>query len=153
MENRDQDLLEEMLELVIFTMANGCYAFEGSMVREIVPHVPITVVPGSPREIRGIINVRGVIESVLNLHTLLGVEEQPVSSRTRFVLARSKDLMSGIQVDSVEDVISIEKKRIKPVISTISTAVRTYADGGEVFYKEQYVIVLSVEKLFSMLLK
>ncbi|MCP4117675.1 MAG: hypothetical protein GY737_20210 [Desulfobacteraceae bacterium] len=151
-EESSPDILEETVELVIFTMARRYFAFQGREVREILPFSPITEVPGCPRTIRGIINVRGDIESVINLHTLLELDEVPVSPATRFILGRSGELLSGIQVEHVADVISVEKAKIKPAISTLSPAIRNYAHGGEELYKGRYVIVLSVEQLFKTLL-
>jgi purine-binding chemotaxis protein CheW len=150
-EARDLDILEETVELVIFTIGHRHFAIKGSDVREILPFSPITEVPGCPRTIRGIINVRGEIESVINLHTLLEMDEVPVSPATRILLGRSGELLSGIQVEQVTDVITIEKALIKPVISTLPLAITNYAHGGEEFYRGHYVIVLSVEKLFKTL--
>ncbi len=149
----DQVIREETVELVIFTMAQRYFAFKGRDVREILPFSPVTEVPGCPRAIRGIINVRGAIESVLNLHALLEMDDDQVSPATRFILGRSGELLSGIQVEHVADVISIKKDRIKPVISTLPPAIRDYAQGGEELYKGHYVIVLSIDKLFKKLSK
>lgn len=150
-ETMDPETREETLELVIFTMAQRYFAFKGRDVREILPFSPITEVPGCPRTIRGIINVRGAIESVINLHTLLEMDDVPVSPTTRFILGRSGEVLSGIQVERVADVISIEADRIKPSISTLPHAIRDYAHGGEELYKGHYVIVLSVGKLLKKL--
>lgn len=146
------DIQEETVELVIFTMARRYFAFQGKEVREILPFSPITEVPGCPQTIRGIINVRGEIESVINLHNLLDLNEVPVSPATRFILGRSGELLAGIQVEHVADVISVEKSMIKPPISTLPPAIKNYAHGGEELYKGHYVSVLSVEQLFKNLL-
>jgi purine-binding chemotaxis protein CheW len=146
---RDLYTLEETVELVIFTIGHRYFAIMGSDVREILPFLPITEVPGCPRTIRGIINVRGKIESVINLHTLLEMDEVPVSTATRIILGQSGELLSGIQVDQVTDVVSIEKAFIKPVISTLPLTIINYAHGGEEFYRGHYIIVLNVEKLFK----
>ncbi len=152
-EARNPEIPDETVELVIFTIAHRYFAIKGRDVREILPFSPITEVPGSPRTIRGIINVRGDIESVINLHTLLEMDEVPVSPATRIILGRSGELLSGIQVEHVADVISIKKAVIKPVISTLPLAISNYAHGGEELYKGHYVIVLSVDKLFKTLSK
>ena len=93
--------------------------------------------------------MRGSIESVINLHALLEMDDEPATCATRFILARSGEVMSGIQVERVLDVVTVAARHIKPVISTLPSAVKKFALGGETFYKENYVIVLSVEKLFA----
>ena len=150
--NQEKDGRDEKIELVIFSMAQRYFAFKGAEIREILPYTPITDVPGCPRSIRGIINVRGIIESVVNLHTLLEIEKTPASNRTRFILAQSEGVSSGIQVESVEDVLSVEPHGIKSVISTLPAATRKYALGGGELYKEHYVVLLSLKKIFTELL-
>jgi len=153
MENQEQDSPDKKIEIVVFSMAQRYFAFKGAGIREILPYTPITEVPGCPRTIRGIINVRGIIESVVNLHTLLEIEESPTSNRTRFILAQSEKILSGIQVESVEDVLSIESNHIKAVISTLPAATKKYALGGGELYKDHYVVLLSVKKIFTELLQ
>ena len=150
-ESQEQDSPDEKIELVIFSMAQRYFACKGAGVREILHHTPITEVPGCPRIIRGIINVRGVVESVLDLHILLEMEDRSIPTKTRFILAQSEDVCSGIQVDSVEDVLSIESHRIKPVLSTLPAATKKYALGGGELYKEHYVVLLSIKKIFAEL--
>ncbi|SMC61131.1 purine-binding chemotaxis protein CheW [Desulfocicer vacuolatum DSM 3385] len=152
-ENHPSDSSNEKIEIVIFSMARRYFAFKGAEVREILPHTPVTQVPGCPRTIRGIINVRGVIESVVNLHDLLEMDDAPIGASTRFILAQCEDILSGIQVESVEDVLSIDPCRIKPVISTLPAATRKYALGGGELYKDHYVVLLSVKKIFAELIK
>lgn len=149
LEIQEKDQPEETVEIVVFTMARRYFAFKGSRVREILPFSPVTWVPGCPGTLRGIINVRGIIESVVNLHTLLEIAEAPESFKTRFILGQSGEISSGIQVESVEDVISIEKNKIKSVVSTLPAATRKYALGGGAFYKGHYVVLLSVKKIFE----
>ena len=152
-ENQEQESPDKKIEIVVFSMAHRYFAFKGAGIREILPYTPITEVPGCPRTIRGIINVRGIIESVVNLHTLLEIEESPTSNRTRLILAQSEEILSGIQVESVEDVLSVEPRRIKTVISTLPAATKKYALGGGELYKEHYVVLLSLKKIFTELLK
>lgn len=70
------DVDEEKVKLVIFSLLSDYYAFHGSDVKEILPLGKITYVPGSPDFILGIINVRGDIESILNIHNFWGYRTQ-----------------------------------------------------------------------------
>ena len=154
---QEQEKHKEMVELVIFTMAGRFYAFYGTHVKEILACLPITQVPGCPDLLRGIINVRGVIESVVNLHRILEVDEvkdgsKGIDRKTRIAIVSSKHIRSGILVDSVEDVITVEKSLIKPVLPSLSPAIRNFAEGGEIFYRDEYVVVLSVERLFHKII-
>ncbi len=142
---------EEFRRLVIFTLKGDFYAFFGDAVKEIMPLEKIAFVPGCPDFIMGIINVRGDIESVLNIHRLIGLEDHPGDKDTRIVIAEKNGVRSGVLVDSVEDVIETPASLIKPPLSTLDKTIREFMVGGERLYRDHYVSILDVGKLFNTL--
>jgi len=86
------EAVEEKTEMVIFTLGDDVYAFYGHHVKEILPYEKITLVPGCPDSIIGIINVRGDIESVINLHKLIGIPESRISRKTRIIIAAEQEI-------------------------------------------------------------
>lgn len=140
---------QERVRLVIFTLNRTCYAFFGKQIREILPYEPIFYVPGCPTVIRGVINVRGDIESIVNIHELLSIREPEITKNTRIVIASDRKIRSGILVESVEDVIEIPQSAIKRPISTLEHPIRDFAAGGEMIFNGQYVTILDVGKIFE----
>lgn len=143
------ETIEEKIEIVIFTLGQDYYAFYGHTVKEILPYEKVTYVPGCPETIVGIINVRGDIESVVNLHKMIGIPESRVSRKTRIIIAADKDIRSGILTDSVEDVLSVPLSGIKKPISTLDKSVKEFAIGGETLYDKKYVTLLDLSKIFA----
>ncbi len=74
------DVDTELVKVVVFTSGIHRFALYGSTVREILPPTPVAWVPGLPPHLPGLINVRGDIESVLDLRSLLGQETVPAES-------------------------------------------------------------------------
>ena len=146
------DVAEEKAELVIFTLGKEYYAFYGHDIREIIPHEEISFVPGCPEHIIGIINVRGDIEAVVNLHKFLGLPNLETSKTSRIIIASKNQIRTGILVDSVEDVIEFPVKNIKPPIPTIDRSIREFAVGGETIYQQKYVTILDTGKIFGKLI-
>ena len=142
---------EEKALVVIFRLHGDCYAFWGDDIKEILLPEEIVYVPGCPEFIDGIINVRGDIESVLNLHKLMGLEESSLTGATRIIIAEKDGIRSGIRVDSVEDVIEVPTETIKPPIPTLDKAIREFSLGGERFFADEYVSILDVGKMFKMI--
>ena len=70
------DVEQERVKMVIFRSDASRYAFYGSDVREILPACEISWVPGLPDYLPGLINVRGDIESVVNIGHFLGEEKK-----------------------------------------------------------------------------
>jgi purine-binding chemotaxis protein CheW len=137
------------LDLVIFTLNGDLYALAGADVRELLPYETVTFVPGSPDAIEGIINLRGEIESVLDLHRILGLAPSEPTPHGRIVMAARDGVRSGIRVDSVVDVVSVAAGAVKRPLSTLDPNVRAYAAGGETLYDGRYVTLLDTGKLFA----
>jgi len=83
------------------------YAMSVSLVREVIGARAVTRVPGTPPVMRGLVNVRGMVVTVLDLATALGSRHE-TGTRTQMpgsiVLLEHGGRMVGLAVDSVRDV-------------------------------------------------
>jgi purine-binding chemotaxis protein CheW len=147
----EAEAARERVEIVVFTLAGNLYAFHGRHVKEILPDRHVTFVPGCPDFIAGIINVRGDIESVLDLHALIHHTPGGKTETTKIVIGVIDDIRSGIRVDSVEDVIEVPADLIKRPIATLDRTVKELAVGGETLYENRYVTILDIGKIFESL--
>jgi purine-binding chemotaxis protein CheW len=80
-EERVIEIQEHTVQLVVFLLGERYYAFHGDHIKEIVPVTDITYVPGMPDYLLGVINVRGEIESVLDLRSVLSLPAGTVANR------------------------------------------------------------------------
>ncbi len=142
------DVTEEKIKLVIFSLLDDYYAIYGNDIKEILLVEKITFVPGSPDYILGIINVRGDIESVLNINKLIGLPDCKIDKSSRIVIASNVDMRSGILVDSVIDVVDVPKRSITPPISTLGEALKAFV-VGEVVYGDKSITQLDITKIFE----
>lgn len=152
---RESEAVEEKtVNLVIFTLGEDFYGFYGEEIKEILPYEPVTFVPGCPDNLLGVINVRGDIESVVNLHLMMGLSSPGEPTRsTRIVIASAEGIRSGILVDGVEDVLDVPHSHIKRPLATLDMAIREFAVGGETLYNEKYVTILDAGKIFSKIVQ
>ena len=146
------EIEEEKTEIVIFSLGKAYYAFYGEDVKEILPYEKITYVPGSPDTIYGIINVRGDIESVVNIHKLMNLPDARFVRNTRILIAAKNGIRSGILVDSVEDVLVLSLSTINPPISTIDKSIKSFVIG-ETAYRDKSVTVFDVGNIFQKILQ
>ena len=89
--------------LLIIEVRGGLYALDSTAVREIVAMPPATRLPGAPAHVRGVVNLRGQLLTVVDLgqrltRTLLEGREGTIV----VVMAGEKAL--GVLVDDVHDV-------------------------------------------------
>lgn len=69
--------------LIVFALGSENYAFPSTQVQEVRPLAELTVLPGTPTFVAGLLNVRGRIVPVLDLRPLFGL---PMDAEVRSVL-------------------------------------------------------------------
>jgi purine-binding chemotaxis protein CheW len=139
------DAEDELVKVVIFTSGDAGYAFYGADIKEILPACVISWVPGLPEYLPGLINVRGDIESVIDIRHFLGFERID-PEKCLVIMAVRGDFRSGILVDSIEDVMDIPKSAIKPPLTTLGGVARGLV-AGEIEHARGVITLLDVEKL------
>ncbi|MBI5453740.1 MAG: purine-binding chemotaxis protein CheW [Deltaproteobacteria bacterium] len=92
---------EGFIEIVEFRLASERYAFESSMVREVVPISELTPVPCTPPFVLGIINLRGQILSVIDIKRLFGLPEKGITQLNKVIVLSSEDMEFGVLADEV----------------------------------------------------
>lgn len=137
-------------KLVIFTLEEDFFAFSGSKVKEILTLElgEINFVPGVPDYILGVVNVRGDIESVINISGFLGLPPQRESKENRVIIAAAEGARSGILVGSVEDVLDVPEESIKPPLSAFNNSLKRFV-VGELEYKSRNVTFLDIDRIFE----
>jgi len=143
------DVEDEQVKVVIFTCGDAFYAFHGSDIKEILPATGISWVPGLPEYIPGLINVRGDIESVIDMRHFLGIQRSDPERRLVVMAARG-DFRSGILVDSIEDVVDIPLNSISPPLATLGGVARELVEG-EIDHSKGVITLLDIEKLAARL--
>ncbi|MBI2355363.1 MAG: purine-binding chemotaxis protein CheW [Deltaproteobacteria bacterium] len=139
------DVEEERVKIVIFTSGGNRYAFYGNGISEILPACEISWVPGLPEYLPGLINIRGDIESVIDIRYFLGGERAD-PKKSHIAMAAWEGFHSGVMIDSIEDVVDIPLSAIEPPLSTLGGAARDLV-AGEIRYGGETVTLLDIGKL------
>lgn len=139
---------EPLVKLVIFTLDGSWFAFAGEAIREVLPDSPVFYLPGCPESLEGVINVRGDIESVIDLRQVLGFLPAADKARSRILLGRAAAMHSGIRVDAVEEVMDVPQSSIQAPPHTIPDH-RKAIVRGIVRFKGELVTLLDLERLFA----
>lgn len=100
-----------------FILAGEEYGIEIAKAREIMGMMPITPIPKVPDFIKGVINLRGKVMSVIDLRLKFGVEATDYTKRTCIIVVEitgpSGAVLMGIVVDSISEVLSIKSEDIE----------------------------------------
>ena len=117
---------EEASTFVVFSLARESFAVEIGRVREIIRIPRITWVPGAPRFVRGVINLRGSVVAILDLAAILSLPSPEESPNSRIIIAETGEQVAGMLVDSVSHVAEIAPSEIEPALRTLDEDQRTY---------------------------
>jgi purine-binding chemotaxis protein CheW len=139
---------EPMLKLVIVSVGEQGFAFHGDKIVEILADCPVYFLPGCPDSLEGVINVRGDIESVISLRSILAQPESAPGPDSRILLARTAAMRSGVRVDRVDDVLDVPLSAILPPLTTLPAPLRDVA-LGLVTLREQVVHLIDLDKVFD----
>ena len=154
-QNQHQEIIdvdEPVVKLVIFSLAEQYFAFAGETIKEVLPGTEaVFFVPGMPASVEGVINVRGDIESVIQLHTLLQLPnllEKSALHLTSILLARSKQMHSGLRVDRLLDVVDIAQSQMQTPPDALPEYLKHYVT--DLFqFNGLAVAVLDIDAIFS----
>jgi len=93
------------IQFIAYELANEKYALKISDVYEIIRMQQITPVHNSKSFLEGVINLRGKVIPVVNLHNRFGLANYSITKATRIIVVKSREEMIGIVVDKVKQVV------------------------------------------------
>ncbi|MCK6564824.1 MAG: purine-binding chemotaxis protein CheW [Dehalococcoidia bacterium] len=132
--------------LVIFRVGTTRYGIGIDAVEEILLDLPITRLPRAPRGVIGVVDARGRVVPVFDLHARFGAGRRVESNESRLVLVRLASGMVALPVDEVDEVASIEPSSVQRVGAPGCAPEMDYL-AGVVHHREQLVLWIEPERL------
>ena len=108
------------LEFVTFYVNDLLMGVDIQFVREINRQLDLTEVPHTDEFIRGVVNLRGEVVTVVDLRTILGAASSELSEQNSNVIVNSKDEHIGLLVDRIADVVIANPAEIEPPPANVS---------------------------------
>ncbi len=99
-------------QYLAFSLGDAAYAVELLRVREILEFSAPTPVPGTPSFIRGVINLRGSVVPIVDLHAKLGLATTAETKRSCIAIVEiggdwGEAVRLGVIVDAVTDIVDL----------------------------------------------
>lgn len=132
------------MQVVIFKLGDEQFAVETAKVQSINDTMGITKVPKAPDYIKGLINLRGNIISLLDINLLLDIEKNE-REQDNIIILEMEDELVGITVDQVDEVLDIEES----IIERIDDDRRKGYIKGVINFKDRIVTLIDIDKLLS----
>lgn len=108
------------VELVTFYVGDMLIGADIRHVDEINRQVDLTPVPQAPDDVRGVMNLRGDVVTVLDLRIVLGMGRTEIGKDSRNVIVNSNGERTGLLVDRVADVVTARRNEIYPPPANMS---------------------------------
>jgi len=136
------------IEMATFYVGNALFGMDILKVQEINKSLDMTSVPQAPEYVKGILNLRGQIVTIIDLGVKLGLSKIEIGPDTRNIIVNSKNEYIGLLVDRIGDVERTSEDKIEAPPANIGGVKAKYFEG--VCKKENRLIgILNVEKVLS----
>ncbi|PID57713.1 hypothetical protein CSB45_05635 [candidate division KSB3 bacterium] len=133
-------------QIILVTLDKGCYGIEISLVQEVLKVPKITWLPCCPDYIAGVISLRGNIQSVVNLKAFFQLAMDHVTEQSRILLVESGELIAGLLVDEMLDILDVKESSIRPFSGQAAHIADQYVEG-EFYWNDQIVTILHVPEI------
>ncbi len=139
-------------QYLTFKLDEDDYAVDVANVRNILEQTSITKIPRTPEFMRGVTNDRGNVLPVVDLRLKFGMPEIEKTIDTCIIVMEvsvdDEVIHIGGIADSVNEVIDLESANIEPA-PKIGTRLAAEFISGIGKWKEQFIIILDIAKVFS----
>ena len=140
---------EDLLQVVAFNLGKEEYIIGIYNVYEVNRNMNITRVPHAVSYIEGVMNLRGNIVTVINLHEKFGLDHFGNKDDRRIIICNLNDTTVGIIVDKVSEVLHIDTKKIEAT-GQVNTALDERIIKGIAKIDERILILLDIDKLLDI---
>lgn len=141
-------LVNDILQLVSFNIGDEEFGVDILKVQEINRMVEITRVPNAPEYVEGVINLRGKVIPIIDLRRRLSMKQKSYDKDTRIIVVELESKVIGFVVDSVNEVLRINRSITEPppqMISGINSEFITAIGKLE----DRLLILLDLEKILT----
>jgi len=149
----DSKKLDNAVQFLSFALGKEEYGVDILRVQEIRSWEPVSRIPNVPFYEKGVVNLRGSIVPILDLRERFSLSKAEYTPLTVVVVLQTSDgnktRIMGVVVDSVSDVISVDKNEIQSA-PDFGTKVSNEFINGLVAVNERMVMLLDVDKLLKL---
>lgn len=136
-------------QLVVFNLGQEEYGVDILQVKEIKRLTEITRVPNAPDHVEGVINLRGNIIPVVDLHKRFELGTVEATDESRIVIVNVQDITVGITVDAVSEVITLDESSLAPPPPLVAGIEASFIEAiGKL--KDRLLILLNMDRILGL---
>jgi purine-binding chemotaxis protein CheW len=139
-------------QYLVFSLLDREFAIKAEYIQGVERLADVTPVPNVAPWIRGVINLRGSIASVVDLRAFLDMEQLPYNPRTRLLSVQFNEMVICLVVDGVSEIVPLPAQTITSFAvrqSGVPQWVHPYVEGSTLLNNRFIVILDAAHLLFS----
>ena len=140
---------EGLEDFVTFIVEDQLFGIPIIQVQDILSPETIASIPLAPPEVKGSINLRGRIVTVIDVRVRLGLAKRGDDERGMAVTVEHQHELYTLLVDRIGDVIGLSNESYESNPGTLSAEWREFANGIYRLEKE-LMVVLDVDRLLDI---
>lgn len=143
--------IDKKISYINLQIGTEQFAISVFKVLEIVRYAELTHVPNSSDFVPGIINFRGSIVPVIDMHKRFNMNSTETEKMVVIVdvLNKDKNILMGLLVDQVTDVIEFDYKSIRSV-PDLGIKYNPEFIEGFVEHENKFIMVLNIDRVLSV---
>lgn len=139
---------DALFEFITFSVGGQDYCLEITQIREIRRWTPVTALPHTPKDVLGVMNLRGAVIPIFDLAARFGLDATPSNERNVVIVAAVEGTTIGLLVESVSEILSVEKSAIQETPDIKSDATK-HSILGMISVDEAMVRVVNLEAVLE----
>ena len=147
-QEENQDFIRSKIPLAVIALNGEFLGFNLDLVREFTDVRKVTAIPCTPPHIVGNMNLRGEILTLVDIRNSLNMPMGNMESLGKAIVVEVSDIVAGIVVDEVLDVMYLNPLDISPVPTAIHYTNDEYLRGTAP-YGDKMMSILDLQKMMT----
>lgn len=144
----DDAAATELISIAVVSINGSYFGFDLGIVREFINIRRVTTIPCCPPHIIGNMNLRGEVLTLVDLSQPLNLKETDLQKPTKAVVIKVDDIIAGIAVEEVFDVVDFRPESIQPVPVATNSNTAAYLKGMT-NYQDRLLSVIDLPQLLA----
>ncbi|WP_137133770.1 chemotaxis protein CheW [Rhizobium sp. FKY42] len=138
----------DTLEIIAFRLHDQEFCVKTTTIREIRGWAPSTPIPHAPADVIGVMNLRGSVIPIIDLSYKLGMKSTVANERSAIVVTEVHNMVIGMLVDRVSDILTISSSQIQPVPEVSASFDKSFSEGI-IASESGMICFLNLSKMFK----
>ncbi|WP_281165291.1 chemotaxis protein CheW [Liquorilactobacillus sicerae] len=131
------------MQMILFKLNQQYYLISAASVEEVIDTVEITPVPLAPKWVKGLINLRGAVMTVVAFSDLINMSEP--KENKNILIMKKDDQRKGLLIEEVIEILNVDSSEI--VLSSDSKKKNPDYYSGVVSFPDKVANVIDINKI------